>query len=143
MTKKEQAWLDIKTLKPFIGVLQMTVMAGNLRGEEKDFSFRKFRELADSVENMPKIHETEGQGLDAVAYLHYFSPSSDWYITEKDIDSDDLGQIQAFGLISLHGNYQELGYISIKELVEHRVELDLFWNRESIGAIKTRILKGE
>ena len=143
MTKKEQAWLDIKTLKPFIGVLQMTVMAGNLRGEEKDFFFRKFRELADSVENMPKIHETEGQGLDAVAHLHYFSPSSDWYITEKDIDSDDLGQIRAFGLVSLHGNYQELGYISIKELVEHRVELDLFWNRESIGAIKTRILKGE
>ncbi|MHB1531426.1 hypothetical protein [Acidithiobacillus sp.] len=48
---------------------------------------------------MPKNYDTDGQGGDAVAFLHYFTGSWDWYITEKDVDSDDKGQIQAFGLV--------------------------------------------
>ena len=142
MNSKEQVLVDIKKLKPFINASQMSVMAGNLRGEEKEFFFNKFRELADTVDSMPKSYETDGQGTEAVAILHYFSPSSDWYIIEKDIDLDGLGQLQAFGLVSLHGNYPELAYISIAELIDHGVELDLFWKKATLGEIKIRIGKG-
>lgn len=56
-------------------------------------------------------------------HLHYFFRGCDWYIQEKDIDSED-GQIQAFGLANLGYGF-ELGYISIQELVENGVELNL------------------
>ena len=47
------------------------------------------------------------------------------------------GQIQAFGLANL-GYGAELGYICIKELIEHGIELDLYWTPKTLGEVKNR-----
>lgn len=82
---------------------------------------------------MPKTYEQDGKGEDAVAHLHYFINGSDFYITEKDIEDE---QYQAFGLVSLNGNEPELGYISIKELLDCGVEFDLSWIPKKIKELK-------
>lgn len=128
-------------LKQFIGKSQLAAMGAGVRGEEGQFFKDKFVEVAKVIEGMPHTYQTDGQGDKAVAYLHYFKGGMDWYITEKDVgDAEDekegiSGQIQAFGYADL-GHGGELGYISIKELIESGVELDLYWSPKSIGAIK-------
>ncbi|MBL0011067.1 MAG: DUF2958 domain-containing protein [Nitrosomonas sp.] len=81
---------------------------------------------------MPKTYGQDGMGDKAIAYLHYFSGGSDWYITEKDMEDE---QLQAFGLANL-GQGGELGYISIQELIDAGVEIDLYWTPKTIGQIK-------
>lgn len=122
-------------IKQFIGKSQLSAMGAGVRGEEGQFFKDKFVEVAKVIEGMPKTYDTDGQGDKAIAYLHYFKGAGDWYITEKDSDTDGEGQIQAFGYADL-GQGGELGYISIKELIESGVELDLYWSPKSIGAIK-------
>jgi hypothetical protein len=67
-------------------------------------------------------NETDGKGADAIVYLHYFTSGCDWWIREKDMEAE---QLQAFGWASLNGDYPELGYISIVELLSVGAELDL------------------
>ena len=93
--------------------------------------------MAGIVTRMPKTYETDGAGDNAMAYLHYFSSNCDWFITEKDEDSDGEGQIQAFGLADL-GYGGELGYISIAELIALNVELDLHFTPSTLAQIKAR-----
>ena len=95
------------------------------------------QELADTITNMPVSYGTDGQGEQAIAYLHYFNSGSDWYITERDVEDE---QLQAFGFAVLNGDMQfaEMGYISIEELKENNVEIDLFWQPISIGEIKNK-----
>lgn len=71
---------------------------------------------------MPQPYETDGQGKNALAQLHYFVGSYDAYIVEKDISDK---QIQAFGWASFGYGF-EAGYISIDELLE-LAELDLYF----------------
>src|SRR5690348_7180223 len=121
---KPDAITALQTLRGFIGNIQLRVIGDGCRGEEKQYFFDKLVEMANIVTRMPKTYETDGEGDNAVVYLHYFSSSCDWFITEKDVDSDGEGQIQAFGLADL-GYGGELGYISIAELITLNVELDL------------------
>lgn len=134
---KLDAATALKTLRGFIGNIQLRVIGDGCRGEEKQYFFDKLVEMADVVTRMPKTYETDGEGDNAVAHLHYFSSSCDWFITEKDVDSDGEGQIQAFGLADL-GYGGELGYISIAELVAHNVELDLHFTPSTLAQIKAR-----
>ncbi len=122
----------IKVLQPFMSPQQMAVVSDAMRGEEKQFFFDKVVELADTFETMPKTYDQDGKGDDAVAYLHYFKGSGDWYITEKDMDG---GVEQAFGLADI-GYGGELGYISIGELVEAGVELDFHFTPRTLREIK-------
>lgn len=85
--------------------------------------------LVATVQAMPKTYDQENLGEEAVVHLHYFTGGCDWWITEKDMDTDGEGQVQAFGYADL-GDPQnaELGYISIKELCEVRtMNVDLYW----------------
>jgi len=106
------------------------------------------KKFQNTFENMPKTYETQPQephdenskqsdggssAGEAVAYLHYFVAGCDWWITEKDMEDE---QLQAFGVASLNCNEPELGYISVAELVELQVrspfgplyvELDFHW----------------
>jgi hypothetical protein len=128
-------------IKQFIGKAQLAAMGAGIRGEEGQFFKDKFIEVAKIIEGMPKSYETDGQADKAVAYLHYFKGSGDWYITEKDAGDDEdakngiSGQVQAFGMADL-GHGGELGYISIKELIEANVELDLYWMPKTLAVIK-------
>ena len=122
-------------LKQFIGKSQLAAMGAGVRGEEGQYFKDKFVEVANIIKAMPHTYQTDGQGDKAIAHLHYFKGSMDWYITEKDIDTDGEGQIQAYGLADL-GDGGEMGYISIKEIIASGVELDLHWSPKSIGAIR-------
>lgn len=81
---------------------------------------------------MPLPYETDGQGSQAVARLHYFTGSADWYITERDSSAE---QLQAMGLANL-GYGCELGYISIAELISAGAELDLYWTPRTLAEIQ-------
>lgn len=115
-------------------------MADGCRSAEKDYFFGKLAEYAARVQAMPKTYETDGQGDSAVAHLHYFSGSSDFYITERDAghheDPVQGVQHQAFGLVRLNGCEPELGYIGIGELIHLGVELDLHWQPKTLREIK-------
>lgn len=129
----------IEIFAGFVGTQQVRTLAGCLRGEEKEFFKDKIVEMAGIIEGMPVSYETDGQGMDAVVHLHYFLNGWDWYITEKDVDKDGKGQIQAFGFAdSGEGFGPELGYISIKEIVRVGAELDLHWTPCTLRQIKEK-----
>lgn len=120
----------VKKLKGFIGRQQLAVLNELCRGEEKQFFINKLVELGEIVSNMPVTYETDGMG-DPVVYLHYFINGCDWYITERDCETE---QLQAFGKADL-GYGAELGYISIVELLECGAELDLHWTSKKLSEI--------
>jgi hypothetical protein len=122
-------------LQHFVNRQQLAVMHLNCRGEEGPFFRALLAETRLKIESMPKTYETDGQGEKALAHLHYFNPSSDWYITERDCETE---QEQAFGLACLNGDWQnaEVGYINIEELIRHQVELDLYWRPKTIGELR-------
>lgn len=122
-------------LKQFIGQSQLSAIGDGIRGEEGQFFKDKLVEISKIITAMPKTHGTDGQGDAAVVHLHYFKGGSDWYITEKDMETE---QLQAFGYAILNGDKQmaELGYINISELIQHGVELDMYWKKQSLGEIK-------
>lgn len=126
---------SIKFLKNFMSKSQLSAIGSVLRGEEKEYFIKKVIDLEKQIKAMPKTYDTDGQGNNAVAHLHYFRGGSDWYITERDMEDE---QLQAFGYAILNGDDQnaEMGYISIQELIDHNVELDLYWDPKSIASIK-------
>ena len=115
---------NLDVMRMFICAAQRNAFWRGMRGEEAEYFRDKLKELLERFRTMPKTYEQDGLGLEAVAHLHYFTGSGDWYITERDIDLDGEGQQQAFGSANL-GYGAELGYISIQELIECGVELDL------------------
>jgi len=81
---------------------------------------------------LPKLYEQESKGYDAVAYLRFFTPDSNWtwYVTEFD------GKDTFFGLVD--GFEKELGYFLLSELESVRgplglkVERDLYFKPTSL-----------
>lgn len=115
-------------LAPFIGRSQRKCLKDLLKSEESGFFIAKILELEDIVSKMPLPYETDGQGGTSVVHLHYFKGSCDWWITERD---SSVEQIQSFGRADL-GYGPELGYISIQELIDNDVELDLYWTPKQL-----------
>lgn len=133
MNTKLEAGRAITThLRYFIGRQQLSVLGDACYGEERQFFIDKIVEMGNLVEKMPKTYEQDGKGDQAIAYLHYFKGNMDWYITEKDME---MPQIQAFGLADL-GYGGEFGYISIQELIENNIELDLHFTPKTIKEIR-------
>ena len=135
-------------MNQFIGKSQLAAMKSACRGEEGQYFRDMINSLKITLATMPKTYETEDIPADMKkATLHYFNGGSDWYITEKDtgsLDDEIPGeQQQAYGFACLNGDTEnaELGYISIKELIENGVELDLYYAPETLGAIKARFEK--
>jgi hypothetical protein len=140
MTVKEEDNSRAEVMR-FIGASQWSAIAHGLRGEEKDFFLLKMMKLGQIIRDMPRTGQTDGQGDDAVAHLHYFAGGrASWYITEKDIGAADDRredfQSQAFGLADLFGDGGELGYISIPEILAAGGELDLYWRPKTLGDIR-------
>ena len=84
---------------PYVGFSQSAALRLNLRGAERGFFDAKLQELARRVAAMPVTYEQKDTD-DPVVYLHYFTPSMDFYITEKDMAG---GADQAFGWVYPHG----------------------------------------
>jgi len=132
MTQSTQAIQALRFLQSFMPSSQLLVLTEAIQGEEKDHFEVLLIELMERIQGMPKTYETDGLGLEAVAYLHYFANGADFYITEKDMEPD---QVQAFGLADL-GQGGELGYISITELQANGIELDLYWTPKLLKEIQ-------
>lgn len=122
----------IKTLHKFVSPQQIAALGMGCRTEEKEFFFEKIEELSNTFNTMPKTYEQDGKGDEATVYLHYFRGDMDWYITEKDMEDE---QIQAFGIDDI-GMGASLGYISLVELASHNVEIDLHWTPKTISYMK-------
>lgn len=137
MTMRAETWADwkhgLQVLSRFMSAQQLDVLRANAHGEEGDYFIQKVIEMAGIITSMPKTYETDGQGDDAIVYLHYFKGDMDWYITEKDCE---MPQHQAFGWCDLGWGCPELGYVSIEELTNNNVELDLHWDAKRLGEVK-------
>ena len=134
-TPMSQVVAAARTLQRFITPAELETIGSACRGEEREFFKAKLVELADLVGSMPVTYETDGQGDQATAFLHYFTSDCDWYIVERDSEEE---QHQAFGLACIWE--QELGYISIQELIEAGAELDLYWTPKTLGQVKAERL---
>lgn len=130
LTRKDAAH-SIVQLRGFIGTAQLQAIGHVCYAEEKQFMFEKLAEMAVIVTTMPKTYETDGQGQQAIVQLHYFTGNCDWWITEKDVEDE---QLQAFGRANL-GHGSELGYISIAGIIAAGAELDLYWTPKSLGQL--------
>ncbi|MGC2206891.1 MAG: DUF2958 domain-containing protein [Candidatus Dormiibacterota bacterium] len=84
---------------------------------------------------VPALRSTDGITLaDQIVVLHYFSPSSDWWLTEL-----DPATAEAFGFCCLNGDRDcaEWGYVSLPELERLYVppwiivERDCHWQPKS------------
>ena len=132
--KSNELFEAMPLLRKFISESQIQTMAAGAQGEEREYFIDAMLELRDTFNTMPKTYEQDGKGNEAVVYLHYFRGGMDWYITEKDMGDE---QIQAFGLADLGMGFPELGYISIEELVENGIELDLHWAPKTLAEVKS------
>lgn len=117
-------------LSRFLPPSQMRAVRIGLRGDDRPFFQQLVRRLTQTVNDMPKTHETDGQGQEAMVWLHYFAPSGDWYITERDQEDE---QLQAYGLADL--GFPEMGYIDLTELLAGGVELDFHWTPKPLKAL--------
>ena len=125
----------LSTLRAFMGPAQRQALYCLMRGEEGEWFRETVANLIKLIESMPHEYQQDGKGDQAIAYLHYFTGSMDWYITERD-SSDE--QLQAFGLADF-GDGGEFGYISISELLQsHDVEIDLHWTPKPLAQVKSR-----
>lgn len=117
----------------FISTQQAKCIKSLLNSEEQDFFIEAVDRIYSTMQVMPKMLEQDGKGDDAIAYLHYFTANTDFYITEKDIKD---GITQAFGLVSLVSDCPKIEYISIEEVIKAGAEIDLHFEPKTLGEIK-------
>ena len=98
-------------------------------------------------EKIPRLYETDDQGMEAVAHVHYFNASWDWYVTEYDPEHRE-----AFGFVVSPITREqmpyggELGYFTIDELESvgkacpfDAVERDLYFEPTTLKEIADEI----
>lgn len=127
----------------FMPVSQRFVLRDLLNGEEGNHIAEILIALKHQIENMPKTYETDKiECKEKIVHLHYFRGGVDAWIVERDVgdtpDGDGLGeQLQAFGMQSFGGlSEAEWGYVSIRELIENGVELDLYFEPKKAKELK-------
>lgn len=124
-------------LVPWISRSQMRAIRILSNGEEGAFYLEKLVEMDKHIQAMPVTYTERDKQEHAVISLHYFYGGSDWYIIEKDIEG---GVSQAWGFAILNGDGQnaETGYISITELIELGVELDLYFTPITLATARAK-----
>jgi hypothetical protein len=108
----------------------------SLKGEEAEGIAEIVKKAWTIFDTMPKTYDSEGVS-DPVAHLHYFIGSWDWWITEKDMEDE---QLQAFGFVRSNLCPEgEFGYISIPEITGVGAELDLYFTPVPISQVRKGI----
>lgn len=74
---------------------------------------------------LPPRYAQDGKGYDAVAYVKFFTPDSNWTFYATEFDGTDL----FFGLVI--GFEQELGYFSLSELQRAKGPMGLAIERDT------------
>jgi len=127
-TQKEMDEL-FKNLQGFIGNLQLQALRMLYKSRDGKWYRNRLNELLQTFNNLPELYSNEELGENAIIKLHYFTPSSDFYITEIDRD-----RRTAFGLIRIAE--PELGYINLPDLIDCNTEIDLHWSEKTIADVK-------
>ena len=128
-------------LKMFMSSDQRHAMLDMIKGEEGEYFVEVVNSLTKRIQEMPVTYATDGQGGDAIVYLHYFRGSINAWVTERDVGvkfedgTRDDTQTQAFGRVDM-GHGSELGYIAINQLIEYGIELDLYWTPKKLRECK-------
>jgi hypothetical protein len=98
---------------------------------------KKMKLLTQEIrKEIPKLYSQEEKGDEAIAYIKFFTPWSNWtwYVTEFD------GEDTFFGLVI--GFETELGYFSLKELSEvagpygMKIERDLHFTPKTLSQLR-------
>jgi hypothetical protein len=88
---------------------------------------------------IPALGATDNPDMDVedtIVYLHYFSPSADWYVTEWNPVTGE-----AFGWAELLPGCGEWGYMSLPELESIYIppftiiERDMYWDPKPMSAV--------
>lgn len=131
-------------LGKFMPYAQRLTLLGMLRGEEAEGIAEIVLTAVERIKGTPLTYQTDGVATkDKITHLHYFRGGVDAWIVERDIGDGtetpgEGEQLQAYGKITLTGdkNDAEWGYISIKELIENGVELDLYFEPKCVLLIQ-------
>ncbi len=91
----------------------------------------------ENLKQLPALYEQDGKGDEAVAYVKFFTPDSNWtwYATEYDPETETF-----FGLVD--GFDKELGYFTLADLQNVRgglglpVERDRYFSPTTLGELK-------
>ena len=84
---------------------------------------------------LPPLYSQEDKGGQAVVYVKFFSPDSNWTWWATEFDGEDT----LFGLVE--GHVRELGYFRLSELENVRgplglpIERDLYWQPRTLAEI--------
>ena len=130
----------VTMLGNFIGRNQAAVLGDLLRGEERLAIAEQILSVWETIKTMPVSYEMDGkEQKDVTVQLHYFLGGMDVWVTEKDFGearewTPVTPQLQAFGLIDLNGE-PEMGYVSLQEVTEAGMELDLHWVKTDLESI--------
>ena len=73
---------------------------------------------------LPELYSQDGKGLQATAWVKFFTPDSNWTWYASEFDGEDL----FFGLVV--GLDTELGYFSLRELEETTGPMGLHVERD-------------
>lgn len=130
---------EFPLLEKFIPRSQRALIQELSKGEERAFFWEKAKELHSIIRDMPQIYQQDGMGENAIVSLHYFAGGSDWFIMEREPDNES--QHQVFGYVVLNGDleYAELGYISLPELLQLEVSLDLHFEPRTLKEVKAEL----
>jgi len=96
----------------------------------------------ESRERLPPLYSGEEKGLDALAQVKFFTPTSNWTWYASEFDQDDI----FFGLVS--GLELEFGYFSLKELQSVKgpmglpIERDLYFEPKTLRELREYHRKG-
>jgi len=111
-------------------VIQDTIATEQGRKIHPNDKIRGMKLLPDEIrKTLPPLYSQYGKGGKAIAYVRFFTPDSQWYwiATEGEPVLDESGQHEIdfhfFGLVQ--GQFEELGYFSLKELETARGPLGL------------------
>lgn len=121
-------------INPFIPKAQLQAI-GEQFLEDGYGSIKELYEITQAIDNTPVTYAGNG-GEDAPVLLHYFSPTMDWYIFERDCEGDGTEQAYGFAASQYNG---ELGYININELTaDATVNIDFYFTPKTLGEIQRR-----
>jgi len=132
-TQEALTLLGAYPLKDYVPYHQVAIMKKSLEAGDTTFMDTVF-DLHKTITDMPEVYGQDGLGNKAVAHLHYFYSSGDWFITEKDTTDE---QHQAYGIANLNHNGYDAGYIDIINMLGNpRIELDLHYTPQTLDLIK-------
>lgn len=116
-------------LERYIPKMELAVLRGNAKSEEKDFFIELLLDVEKQIKGMPGLYETYNLGPDKIQIgMHYFGGTTDFWLYELD---QETGEGTAFVCLNGDSDCAERGPVYIPEIVGLRfMALDLYWNTD-------------